>query len=141
MLEAQVDEGDYRISWPGGTSGWVILSYSDRLKVVETQATAFTGHICEADSVFVSYAQLRYLNTGDKLIFAIFEGGEPSFVEARSCLIDRFENIPLRIGFIIADREFLKSIAVNQIPLHIETVLRGIDPELKKDVETEERKP
>lgn len=123
MLPPEPEEGDYRVAWPGGTNGWVILAYADRLRIVERQTDVFSGHICAEDGAYLAYARTHYLNTGDKFIFAIFEGGVKSFLEARSCLVEKFPGQTIRIGFIIADREFLKAISDNEIPAYIDRVL------------------
>jgi len=121
------DPGDYRLSWPGKGSGWVVLVYHDRLVILETnEPPVERGRICDPSSPYVNYIRKVYLSRQDHIIFGIVEGGIPTMVEARQCLIEMFQDQPLRISTVIADREFLKVVdGTMQIPPHLKTVFRN----------------
>ena len=118
---------DYRLPWPGGSAGYVVLALSDRLKIVQNQVTVFRGHYCEPTSSFVAYARDRYLGKREHLVFVIFEGGVSSFAEARSCLLRQFPNSEVLISWIVADKEVLKEVGENRFPHYVDTVWRGTE--------------
>lgn len=114
---------DYRLPWPGGTTGYLVLVLPDRLKVVETRAVVYHGHYCDPTSSFVAYARDRYLSKREHIVFVIFEGGISSFVEARSCLLKLFAGSETIVSWIVADKEVLREVGEDRFPAYIDTLL------------------
>ena len=122
-LEVGRDEGSYKIGWGAIGSGFVVLAFPKQLSIIETGETVARGKICEARSPFIAYARKIYQSKKQQLIFGILEGGVPTMAEARNCMLKIMPHQPLRIGWIIANNELLKSVSLDDIPAHIKNVV------------------
>lgn len=118
-LEAASDEGLYRVGWGQSGTGFVVLSFPDEVRIVETGETAQRGEVCAPASPFVAYARRVYHADKQQLIFAILEGGVATMAEARACMMRVMPNRTLSIGWIIANNELLKSVAIGDIPAYV----------------------
>ncbi len=118
-LESGSEDGLYRIERLDGGSGYVVLSFANELRIIETGSSVRPKVVCEANSPFVDYARRVYENDGDQLVFFILEGSVPTMAVARECLRRIWPNQELTIGWVIADNELLKSVALNDIPGYI----------------------
>jgi len=122
-LEQVSEEGAYKIGWGASGSGFVVITFPDHMRIIETGETVNQGSVCAPQSPFIPYAQRIYGGDRRQLIFAILEGGVATMAEARNCLRALMPNRQITIGWIIADNELLKSVSIGDIPPHIQETL------------------
>lgn len=118
-LEAASEEGLYRVGWGSNGTGFVVLTFPEELRIVESSETVLRGEICRPGSPFAQYAQRIYSNPKQQIIFAILEGSVPTMAEARNCIMSIMPQRTLAIGWLVASNELLKSISLNDIPPYI----------------------
>lgn len=118
-LERGGEDGLYRIERLDGGSGYVVLTFSGELRIVENGVSVSPDAICAADSPFIDYARRVYENKNEQLVFFVLEGSVPVMAVARECLRQLWPDRVLTIGWVIADNELLKSVALNDIPDYI----------------------
>ncbi len=118
-LEHGGEDGLYRIERLDGGSGYVVLAFNGELRIIESGVSVHPKVVCEAGSPFVEYARRVYQNDGDQLVFFILENSIPTMAAARECLRQMWAQRTLTIGWVIADNELLKSVALNDIPSYI----------------------
>lgn len=118
-LERGGEDGLYRIERMDGGSGFVVLTFPGELRIVETGAGIGPETVCAPGGAFVEYARRVYQTDGDQLVFFILEGSVPTMAAARECLRRLWPERELTIGWVIADNELLKSVALNDIPDYI----------------------
>ncbi len=118
-LERGGEDGLYRIERLDGGSGYVVLTFRSELRIIESGVSIAPDAICESGGHFVDYARRVYENDGDQLVFFILEGSVPTMAIARECLRQLWPEQVLTIGWVIADNELLKSVALNDIPGYI----------------------
>ena len=118
-LERGGEDGLYRIERLDGGSGYVVIAFSGELRIIETGASVSPESVCAAGSPFVDYARRVYENDGQQLVFFILEGSVTTMAAARECLRRLWPDRVLTIGWVIADNELLKSVALNDIPDYI----------------------
>lgn len=118
-LEQGSEDQKYRIERLDGGSGFIVLSFPGELRIIESGTSVSPKMICAANSPFVAYAQRVYENDGDQLVFFILENSVPTMAIARECLRQLWPQQALTIGWVIADNELLKSVALNDIPSYI----------------------
>lgn len=118
-LEQAEEKGLYRIHSEHGSEGFVVITFPETLRIVETGEGVQRGRICERDSPFVRYAQRVYGANRKQLVFALLEGSVSTMAEARGCIRQLMPNRPLNIGWIMADNELLKSVSLDDIPPYI----------------------
>jgi len=118
-LERGGEDGLYRIERMDGGSGFVVLTFPGEVRIVETGAGVGPADVCAPNSAFVAYARRVYEREGDQLVFFILEGSVPTMAAARECLRRLWPERELTIGWVIADNELLKSVALNDIPDYI----------------------
>ncbi|MGU9977947.1 MAG: hypothetical protein ACNYNY_04625 [Candidatus Oxydemutatoraceae bacterium WSBS_2016_MAG_OTU14] len=123
-LEANSDEGLYKIGWGASGSGYTVITFPSELRIVETNELVVKGEICKPDSPFVRYAQKIYQSKKQQLVFALLEGSVPTMAEARNCMLKIMPNKRLNIGWIIANNELLKSVSLDDIPAYIKRVIK-----------------
>lgn len=114
------DEGMYRISRMDGGEGFVVLTFPDSLRIVETGEGVGLKDICAAGSAYREYADSIYSRENAQIVFVVLEGSVPLMAEARNCLRIMFPDVPLHIGWVMADAEFLKSVVLDDIPPYIQ---------------------
>ncbi len=120
-LERAGEGGLHRIERPDKSgSGFIVITFPDALRIVETEEQVPIGSACSGGSTtFTEYAHNVYESKGDQLVFFMLEGSVPMMAEARECLRNFWPDQAVTIGWVIADSELLKSIALNDIPAHI----------------------
>lgn len=118
-LERGTEEGQYRIERMDGGSGFVVIAFPEMLRIVETGESVPRGRICRPESPFPRYARRVYTDDGDQLLWFILEGGVPTMAESRGCLRDMWPDRTISIGWVIADNDLLKSVALDDIPSYI----------------------
>ncbi len=122
-LDKLGEDGQYRINWQQGGEGFVVLTFPDVLRIVESGESVTRGRICEADSPFVAYTRRVYQADRKQIVFAILEGSVSTMSEARNCIRALMPNRLLNIGWIIASNELLKSVNLNDIPPYIQNFI------------------
>ncbi len=118
-LERGSEEGLHRIERLDGGSGYVVITFPDELRIIETGVSINPTEICVAGSAFVDYARRVYEDNGNQLVFFMLEGSVPTMARARECLRRLWPQQVLAIGWVIADNELLKSVSLNDIPDYI----------------------
>ena len=127
-LEAASDEGLFRVGWGPSGSGFVVLAFPSELRIVETGEAIGTEDVCAPQSPFVAYARQIYHVDQQQLIFAILEHGVVTMAKARNCLMRVLPNQTIAIGWIIANDELLKSVALNDIPAFVTKAVANPEP-------------
>ena len=117
--EETIDEGEYKISWGDDGSGYVVIAYPSRLWIIEEQVSVPRDQICAADSAFVKYAFSKYSSKDKQIIFTILDDAVKTTSIARNCIREIFPTIPVSIGWIVANSEFLKAINLKEIPPYV----------------------
>ncbi len=118
-LERGDEDGLYRIERLDGGSGYVVITFPGELRIIESGRSINPTTVCDAGSSFRDYARRVYENDGDQLVFFMLEGSVPTMAAARECLRSMWPQQVLTIGWVIADNELLKSVALNDIPNYI----------------------
>ncbi len=117
------EEGLYRINWGDSGSGYVVLTFPANVRIIENNMVVDKDNICAANSPFVEYVHHIYNQKKKQIVFAILENSVPVMRRARDCIAQRLPGRSLTIGWIIATRELLKSVPLNDIPPYIEKVI------------------
>ena len=115
--------GSYKVSWGAHGSGYTVVSFPSEIRIVETGENVKYDNICAPNSPFVSYVKKVYSKPKQQLIFTIVEGSVTTMARARNCIREILPNRQTTIGWIIADRELLKSVNLNDIPPYIKQVI------------------
>ena len=115
--------GAYKVSWGPQGSGYTVVSFPSELRIVETGENVKYDDICAANSPFVSYVQKVYSKPRQQLIFTIVQDSVATMAKARNCIRQLLPNRRTTIGWIIADRELLKSVNLDDIPPYIKEVI------------------
>ena len=123
-LEQTSEEGLYRINWGRSGSGFVVIAFPDSLRIVENNIAVPLSRVCAPDSPFVDYARRIYGVPKQQIVFTVLERSVPAMRAARDCIGAVMGNRPLTIGWIIADREMLKSVSLDDIPPYIEEAIQ-----------------
>lgn len=119
-LEDSAGEGAYRLNWGGGGKGFVVMTFPDSLRIVETGEGVGRDKICALSGSFARYARRVYQQQNNQLIFVLLEGSVSVMAEARNCLIQLMPQRAIHISWITADQELLKSVLLDDIPPYIE---------------------
>ena len=128
MLDRSIDNAKYKISWNNQGSGYIVIAYPDKLKIVETKETIASEKVCSPGSSFINYATQLYNVQNQQLIFAITDGGVQTMADARNCIRQLWPNRLVSIGWIIANKDLLSTVDLEQLPARI-----------KKTIETDQR--
>ena len=118
-LKRGAEDGMYRIERLDGGEGYVIITFPQALRIVETGESVALDDICEPDSPYRRYAERIYTSESSQFIFINLEGSIPLMARARNCLMEMWPQRELMIGWIPADNEFLKSVLLDDIPMYI----------------------
>lgn len=114
------EEGMYRINWQESGSGFVVITFPDSIRIIETNESLAYDDICTPGSAFVRYVDKIYGEEKKaQIIFAILEDSVPVMRRARDCIQRQMPETLLSIGWIIASNELLKSIQLDDVPAHI----------------------
>ncbi len=122
-LETSADEGLYKVGWGAHGSGYVIITFPDELRIIETGEVVERGEICKPASAFTKYARKVYNSKKRQLIFTLLENSVATMAEARDCMLRIMPNQLLTIGWIMANEELLKSVLLDDIPSYIDKVI------------------
>ena len=118
------EDGAYKVDWGAQGSGYIVIAFPGDLRIVETFETVRQDAVCEEDSAFVRYARKVYQSKNKQIVFTILEDGVATMAAARNCMMQIMPGKILTIGWIIADKELLKSVSLDDIPPYIEEVIR-----------------
>lgn len=118
-IEETTEDGLYRINWQQGGEGFVVITFADSVRIIETNENIIYEEICSAQSAFVNYVKKVYSKDKTQIIFAILEDSVPTMRKARDCIQQQMPGQKVSIGWIIASNELLKSMKLNDIPAHI----------------------
>ena len=120
-LQDTAEDGLYRIQSESETGGfgYVVIVFPSTLRIVETGEGIPREEICEPGSAYRNYAERIYEDSEQQLLFFILEGSIPIMAEARNCLAAIWPEREIRIGWVVADNEFLKSVMLDDIPSYI----------------------
>lgn len=118
-LESTTSEGNYKIGWGAAGSGYVVITFPDELRIVETGEVVKKGEVCKPNGPYVRYATKTYRRQRQQIIFTILEGSVAMMAEARLCLMKLMPRQRISIGWIIANNELLKSVSLDDIPPYI----------------------
>ncbi len=118
-LQDTAEDGLYRIQSLTGGHGFVVIVFPGTLRIVETSEGVARAEICSPGSAYRNYAERIYADQNQQLLFFVLEGSIPVMAEARNCLAAIWPEREIRIGWVIADNEFLKSVMLDDIPPYI----------------------
>lgn len=118
-IEEANEDGMYRINWQDGGAGFVVITFANNIRIVETNQSISYDEICAPQSPFVNYVTQIYSKEKTQIIFAILENSVPVMRRARDCIQQQMPNEQVSIGWIIASNELLKSMKLGDIPAHI----------------------
>lgn len=125
QIENSLEESAYKINWEQGAEGYIVLSFPDRLQIIENQQTSGYAELQNScnNSNFANYARQVYEKQGTQIIFAILEGGVRTMKSARDCLIKIWPNRRVSIGWIIANEDFIQAVDLKDLPPRIQRSL------------------
>ena len=118
-LQDTAEDGLYRIQSENGGFGYVVIVFPSTLRIVETGEGIPEAEICSLGGPYRNYAERVYTDKDQQLLFFVLEGSIPVMAEARNCLARIWPDREIKIGWVIADNEFLKSVMLDDIPSYI----------------------
>lgn len=119
-LESTTSEGNFKVGWGNAGSGYVVITFPDEMRIIETGEVVRLGEVCKPNGPYPRYAKKVYRRQKQQIIFALLEGSVAMMAEARHCLMKIMPGRRLTIGWIIANNELLKSVSLDDIPPYIE---------------------
>lgn len=127
-LQETADDGLYRIESETGSQGFVVIVFPNSLRIVETGEGVPLDDICTPGSAYRVYADRVYDDMSQQLLFFVLEGSIPIMAAARNCLASIWPEREIKIGWVIADNEFLKSVMLDDIPAYIRDYSESATP-------------
>ncbi|MGI9250254.1 MAG: hypothetical protein ACR2PR_03545 [Pseudohongiellaceae bacterium] len=129
MLDRSTEGAEYKVSWQDGSEGMVVISYPDKMRILETNETVPGEDVCLPQAAFLRYAE-RIYNSGEpqQIIFAITENSVTTTATARNCLREHFPDRTLSIGWIIASRDLLSTVRLDELPARIKRTINPDNP-------------
>ncbi len=125
MLERSTEGAKFNVSWENGAEGFVVITHTDKLRIIETNQSVATGDICKPDSAFIQYVEKIYNNSNkQQLIFAITKGSVATMAVARECLRVHYPNRTVTIGWIIANQDLLSTVQLKNLPERIKKTIK-----------------
>lgn len=123
MLERSTENAEFKVSWTEGGEGFIVISHADKLQILETNVSVAKADICTPQGAFMPYVQRLYDNPKQQIIFAIVEGGVATMAKARNCMLHRNPNRAISIGWVIANKDLLSTVALEDLPPRIKRAL------------------
>lgn len=124
MIDRSTEGAKHKVVYEDGSEGFVVLTYSSKIRILETNETIAKDNICLSGSPFIKYIEKIYHNK-KQIIFAISDNSVSTMAVARECLRTRFLNRSVNIAWIIANKDLLSSVRLQDLPAHIK---RSIAP-------------
>ena len=125
MLDRSVEGAKYNVLWQDGSEGFVVISYPNKIRIIETNQEVSSANICDSNSPFIEYIKGVYSKKKKQLIFAITDNSVSTMAIARECLRTYYLNKNTNIGWIIANKDLLSPVRLKDLPAHIK---RSIAP-------------
>ena len=126
MLDRSTEGAKFNVSWQDGSQGFVIITYTNKLRIIETNQSLKANEICEDNSPFIQYVEKIYNNSSkQQLIFAITEQGVKTMAIARECLRTHYPQRRIAIGWIIANKDLLSTVRLKSLPAHIKKTIKS----------------
>lgn len=127
QIENSIEESVYKINWEQGAEGYIVLSFPDRLQIIEDQSVSSYDEIKNScpSSNFARYARDVYNKQRTQIIFAMVEGGVMTMKAARDCLINLWPGRRISIGWIIANEDFMQAVNLEDLPSRIQRSLNN----------------
>lgn len=125
QVENSIEESVYKINWEQGASGYIVLSFPDRLQIIENKKVSNYSEIknnCKSSN-FARYATEVYNKEKTQIIFAITSGGVRTMKAARDCLMKMWPRRRISIGWIVANNDFLQAVRLQDLPPRIQRSL------------------
>lgn len=124
-LDRSTDGAKFNVSWQDGSQGFVVISYADKLRIIESNQVLSHTQICQEGSKFIQYVEKIYNNSNkQQLIFAITEKGVKTMAIARECLRKNYPNRRISIGWIIANKDLLSTVRLQSLPAYIKKTIK-----------------
>lgn len=124
MIEDSSEAATYKVSWETGAEGFVVVSFPDRIQILETGDSIPVNRICAPNGPFLNYAHQLYDSRIKQMIFAIVEQGAHTMAVARNCLLSEFPSRAVSIGWIIANKDLLRAVNLDEIPAEITNAIK-----------------
>ncbi len=129
MLDRSTEDAKFKVSWQNGTEGLVVISYPDKLRIIETNESIPRSEICTPNNPFLRYVENIYNNSqNQQLIFAILDNGVETMAIARNCMRARWAQRVINIGWIIANQDLLSTVRLQDLPARIKKSLNFNKP-------------
>ena len=131
MLDRSTESATYKVSWQDGSEGFVVITHPGRLRILETNESVSKEAVCLPQSPFLRYVERIYNNAErQQIIFAITENSVATIAAARDCLRGHFPDRTISIGWIIASRDLLSTVRLQELPPRIKRAIdaRGLPP-------------
>lgn len=113
------EEGLYRINWQNGGAGFVVITFPDSIRIIETNENIPYADLCTPQSPFVRYIEKVYGQEKTQIIFALLDNSVPVMRRSRDCIQQQMTGEKVSIGWIIASNDLLKSMRLGDIPAYI----------------------
>lgn len=126
MLDRSTEAAKFNVSWQNGSEGFVVVNYPSKLRILETNETVVKNDICLPGSPFLRYVERIYNSGGQQqIIFAITEKSVATTAIARNCLREHFPGRVISIGWIIANRDLLSTVRLQDLPARIKRTINS----------------
>lgn len=124
MIDRSVEGAKYKVVYQNGSEGFVVITYPNKLRIIQTNEEVKEADICQENSPFMQYIQEIY-GQKKQLIFAMTDNSISTMAKARECLRTRFLDQNINIAWIIANKDLLSNVRLQDLPAHIK---RSIAP-------------
>ena len=119
VLERSLDDAIYRVSWRGTQmEGLVVVAWPKKLTILETSEVIPTKDICRSGQ-WLGYVSNIYGQRNKQIIFAILDGGVGTMAIARECMRQANPNRLISIGWMVLNRETMRSVRLNELPAYL----------------------
>ena len=124
MLDRSTESAKYEVSWSDGSEGYVVVTHTDKIRILETNQSILRNDLCKPGSAFLDYIDRIYNNPEKKqIIFAVTVNSVSTVAVARNCLRQRYINRAISIGWIIASQDLLSTVRLEKLPARIKRTL------------------
>ena len=131
MLDRSTEGAEFKVSWQDGSEVMVVITFPGRLRILETNEVVVQDEICLPQSPFLRYVERIYNSDGrQQIIFAITEDSVSTTAVARNCLRGHFPDRTISIGWIIANRDLLSTVRLQDLPARIKRTIDQDNPAL-----------
>ena len=126
MLDRSTESATFKVSWQDGSEGFVVVTHPGKLRILETNESVAADAVCLPQSPFLRYVERIYNHAErQQIIFAITENSVATTAAARNCLREHFPQRTISIGWIIASRDLLSTVRLQDLPPRIKRAIRS----------------